>query len=87
MGGVWGIFEPRDSLMFPLYDFFRLVQEYFLGFLGVRDFFSFNFPLHEYFFVLRPLRLPPPPPTYTISNGPSLTIDTWHRPIKELRYK
>ena len=39
MGGGWGIFQPHDSLMFPFYGLFRLVQEYFLGFLDVRDLF------------------------------------------------
>ena len=34
------------------------------------NFFWFNFPLREYFFLLRPL-LPPPP--HKFSNGPSLT--------------
>ena len=27
----------------------------FLGLIGVQEFFSFNFPLREYFFVLHPL--------------------------------
>ena len=31
----------------------------FLGLIGVHEFFSFNFPLREYFFVLRPPPLPP----------------------------
>ena len=75
MGGGWGIFQPHDSLMFPFYDLFRLVQEYFLGFLDVRDLF-----LHKIFPCIKILlsfaRSPPPPPTHTISNGPSLMIDT-----------
>ena len=39
MGGGWGILQPHDSLMFPFYELFRLVQEYFLGFVDVRDLF------------------------------------------------
>ena len=39
----------------------------FLGLIGVHEFFSFNFPLREYFFVLRT-----PPPPHKFSNGPSL---------------
>ena len=34
------------------------------------NFFSFNFPLHEYFFCTSPA-FPPPPPD-KVSNGPSL---------------
>ena len=41
----------------------------FLGLTGVQEFFSFNFPLLEFFFVLRP---PPHPPPHQFSNGPSL---------------
>ena len=39
----------------------------FLGLIGVQEFFSFNFRLREFFFVLRP-----PPPPHKFSNGPSL---------------
>ena len=47
----------------------------FLGLIGVHEFFSFNFPLREYFFgTLRALRLTPSPPRpHKFSNGPSLT--------------
>ena len=40
----------------PCMNFFRPYHEYFLGLIGVQEFFSFNFPLREYiyFFVLRP---------------------------------
>ena len=41
-------------LPFPLYEYFRSVHEYFLGLLGVHDFFKLNFLLREYFFVLHP---------------------------------
>ena len=34
--------------------FFRPWHEYFLGKLGCMNFFSFNIPLREFFFVLRP---------------------------------
>ena len=40
-------------------NFFSLVHEYLLGLLDVH---SFNFPLREYFFVLRPPTPPPPRP-------------------------
>ena len=42
--------------------FFRPYHEYFLGFIGVQEFFSFNFPLHEYFFCTSPA--PPPPVSF-----------------------
>ena len=42
------------SLSNSLYEFFRPLYEYFLGLIGVQEFFSFNFPLRECFFVLRP---------------------------------
>ena len=35
----------------------------FLGLTGVQEFFSFNFPLREFFFVLRP---PPPPISFLV---------------------
>ena len=54
------------SLAFLLYDFFRPVHEYFLGLLGMHEFFSFNFPLQEFFLVIRPL------PPNKVSNCPSL---------------
>ena len=39
----------------------------------MQEFFSFNFPLRDFFFVLRPPPTPPPP--HKFSNGPSLTND------------
>ena len=55
------------SLSNSLYDFFfRPYHEYFLGLIGVYDFFSFNFPLRVYFFCTSPAPLP-----HKFSNGPS----------------
>ena len=55
----------------PCMNFFKTWLEYFLGLIGVHEFFSFNFLLREYFFVLRP---PFPPisflmvrPTYRVN--------------------
>ena len=39
-------------------NFFRPQHEYFVGLIVVQAFFSFNFPLREYFFCISP---PPPP--------------------------
>ena len=48
------------SLSNSLYEFFFKPQhKYFLGLIGVHEFFSLNFLLREYVLVLRP----PPPPT------------------------
>ena len=64
-GGGWGrgIFEPQEffSLSNSLYEFFfRPLHEYFLGLIGVQEFFLIKFSLARiFFFVLRP---PPPPP-------------------------
>ena len=43
----------------PCMNFFRPYHEYFLGLIGVHEFFLFNFPLREYFFCTSPA--PPPP--------------------------
>ena len=43
----------------PCMNFFRPQHEYFLGLIGVHEFFSFNFPLSAYFFGTSP-SLPPP---------------------------
>ena len=62
MGGGWGIFELQEffSLSDSLYEFFfRLWHEYFLGLIGVHEFFfHLIFPCANIFFVLHP---PPPP--------------------------
>ena len=50
----WGIFEPQEFffvIKFLVWIFFRPWHEYFLGLIGTHDFFSFNFPLPEYFFL------------------------------------
>ena len=56
----------------PCMNFFRPHHEYFLGLIGVNDFFSFNFRLGKYFFGTS-LARPPPPDKF--SNGPSLSED------------
>ena len=53
MGGR-GIFEPQEFffvIKFNVRIFFRPQHEYFLGLIGVQEFFSFNFPLREYIFL------------------------------------
>ena len=58
------------SLSNSLYEiFFRPQLEYFLGLIGVHEFFSFNFPWREYFFCTSPASLP-----HKFSNGPSRNI-------------
>ena len=42
----------------PCMNFLGQSMNIFLGLIGVYEFFSFNFPLHEYFFCTSP---PPPP--------------------------
>ena len=42
----------------------------FLGLIGVHEFFSFNFPLREYFF----LDFLPPHPPHKFPNGPPLSL-------------
>ena len=67
-GGGGGFLSSRNFLSFSnsLYEFFRPQHEYFLGLIGVHDFFfSFNFPLRKYFYCT----LPPP---HQFSNDPSL---------------
>ena len=64
---LWGEGNfPAAGIFFryqiPCMNFFRPKHEYFLGLIGVHDFFSFNFPLRQYFFVLRPQPPPPAPP-------------------------
>ena len=53
MGGGGGIFEPQEFsfvIKFLVWIFFRPYHECFLGLIGMHEFFSFNFPLREYFF-------------------------------------
>ena len=46
--GAAGIFFRYQI---PCMNFFRPYHEYFLGLIGVHEFFPFNFPLREYFFL------------------------------------
>ena len=57
--------------MFETQDIFFVIKFLVRIFLGRSNFFSFNLPLRECIFVLRP---PPPPPIMPrkFSNGPSL---------------
>ena len=63
-GGVLaeGEFSSRKNFFFVIkflvFLFFRPTHEYFLGLIGVHEFFSFNFRLREYFFCTSPA--PPP---------------------------
>ena len=72
MGGK-GIFEPREFFFryqIPCMNFFLgHSMNIFLGLIGVHEFFSFNFPLREYFFFV--LRLHP---AHKFSNGPPLSL-------------
>ena len=62
MVGGGGIFEPQEFV-------FSSWHEYFLGLIGVHEFFPFNFPLHEYFFLYFESH---PPLPHKFYNGPSL---------------
>ena len=56
-GGGRGIFEPQEFffvIKFLVWIFFRPKHEYFLGLIGMQEFFSFNLPLLEYFFCTSP---------------------------------
>ena len=65
-GGEFSSRRNFFSLSNSLYEFFWGPQnEYFLGLIGVHEFFSFKFPLGEYFFCTSPA-------PYKFSNGPSL---------------
>ena len=68
--GDGGEFSSRMIFFFViifLVRFFLAITWIFLGLIGVHEFFSFNFPLREYFFCTSPAPLP-----YKFSNGPSL---------------
>ena len=74
-GGEFSSSRNFFSLSNSLYEFFFSPKhENFLGIIGVHEFFSFHFPLHEYFFCTSPAPLPPSPPN-KFSNGPSLRCD------------
>ena len=71
MGGGEGNFRAAGIFFVIkfLWNFFRPLHEYFLGLIGVQEFFSILiFPCANFFFVLRP-------PPHKFSNGPSLTPD------------
>ena len=60
-GGGLGNFRAAGIfcvIKFIVWIFFKPWHEYFLGLISVHEFFSFNFPLGEYFFCTSP---PPPP--------------------------
>ena len=60
-GGGRGIFEPQGCFFvfkFLVRIFFRTWHEYFLGLIDVHEFFSFNFPLREYFACTSPAPAP-----------------------------
>ena len=59
MGGGGGEFSRNFfRYQIPCMNFFRPQREYFLGLIGVQEFFSSNFPLREYFFCTQ--AAPPP---------------------------
>ena len=60
-GGGRGIFKPPGCFLvfkFLVRIFFRTWHEYFLGLIDVHEFFSFNFPLREYFTCTSPAPAP-----------------------------
>ena len=73
-GGVGGEFSSRRNFFFVIkflvWNFFRLKHKYFLGLIGVHEFFSFHFPLANIFFALGPS----PPSHNKFSNGPLKTL-------------
>ena len=52
-------------------NFFRPQHEYFVGLIVVQAFFSFNFPLREYFFCISP---PPPKKSFLMVRPLKLEI-------------
>ena len=66
LGGGGGEFSSRRdffSLSNSLYDFILgHSMKFSLGLIGVHEFFSFKFPLCEYFFCTSPVPQPPAPP-------------------------
>ena len=65
---LWGGGEGEFSSCRNYFSLSNSLCEYFLGLIGVQEFFAFNFSLRGYFFVLRPP--PPPPHPNKFSNGP-----------------
>ena len=50
--GEWRLSEPQESFFcykIPSVIFFKPYHEYFLGLIGVHEFFSFTFPLPDIF--------------------------------------
>ena len=47
-GGNFGAAGIFFRYQIPCMNFFRPYHEYFLGLIGVHEFFPFNFPLREY---------------------------------------
>ena len=76
MGGGEGNFRAAGiffSLSNSLHEFFLgHSMNIFSGLIGVHEFFSFNFPLREYFFLY--FAPPPPHPPHKFSNGPPLSL-------------
>ena len=68
MGG--GEFSSRRN-------FFRPLHEYFLGLIGVQEFFLIKFSRARIFFCTSP----PPPPPHKFSNGPSLKLCKAYVPL------
>ena len=57
-GWGWGFFEPHENSI--VWIFYVFVWT-FVTLLGVHEYFSFNFPLHEYIFLYF---VPPPPSVF-----------------------
>ena len=68
-----GEFSSRRNFLSLSNSLYELVlghsMNIFLGLIGVQEFFSFNFPLREFFFCTSPAPLPTP---HKFSKGPSL---------------
>jgi len=68
-GEVWGICGLHEFFFFDISlagIFFSVCKNSFPGYSLCTNFFSLNFPLHEFFSVL-------PPPAHNFSNGPFLS--------------
>ena len=75
-GGEFSSRRNFFSLSNSLHEFFLgHSMNIFLGLIGVHEFFSFNFPLRDYFFF--GTSPPPPHPPHKFSNGPPLSLSPW----------